>query len=252
MMTQQGHTLSGKKVLISGASAGIGRETALLLASQGMKVLALGRNEEALQSLQDLAPKGSLRWLAGDLNEASYLDALEPELTDVDVFLNNAGVLRYAPIMDLKSTDFSWMFQTNVLASIEITQRVARHMVTRRKGHLVFMTSIAAREVYRTASAYCATKHALSAMARSFRMELQEFGIKVSEIAPGMVDTDIRASSDHPVVVAAIQNRKFSPLSPAEVASAVLYAPSAISSNHFWSDFQPTESRNVCIALAAK
>ena len=224
MMTPHEQTLSGQKILISGASAGIGRETALLLASHGMKVLALGRNEEALQSLQDLAPKGSLRWLSGDLNEASYLDALGPELTDVDVFLNNAGVLRYAPIMDLKSTDFSWMFQTNVLASIEITQRVARHMVTRRKGHLVFMTSIAAREVYRTASAYCATKHALSAMARSFRMELQEFGIKVSEIAPGMVDTDIRASSDHPVVVAAIQNRKFSPLSPAEVASAVLYA----------------------------
>ena len=224
MMTPHEQTLSGQKILISGASAGIGRETALLLASQGMKVLALGRNEEALQSLQDLAPKGNLRWLAGDLNEASYLDALEPELSDVDVFLNNAGVLRYAPIMDLKSTDFSWMFQTNVLASIEITQRVARHMVKRRKGHLVFMTSIAAREVYRTASAYCATKHALSAMARSFRMELQEFGIKVSEIAPGMVDTDIRASSNHPVVVAAIQNRKFSPLSPAEVASAVLYA----------------------------
>ena len=95
-MAQQGHTLPGKKVLISGASAGIGRETALLLASQGMKVLALGRNAEALQALQDLAPKGSMGWLAGDLNDTTYLNALEPELSDVDVFLNNAGVLRYA------------------------------------------------------------------------------------------------------------------------------------------------------------
>lgn len=224
MMAPTGRPIAGKKILISGASAGIGRETALLLAAQGMQVLALGRNESALQSLQALAPKGSLRWLAGDLNEAAYLDSIDPELADVDVFLNNAGVLRYAPIMDLTAEDFSWMFQTNVLASIQLTQRVARHMVARRKGHLVFMTSIAAREVYRTASAYCATKHALSAMARSFRLELQEFGIKVSEIAPGMVDTDIRASSDHPVVIAAIQNRKFSPLSPAEVASAVLFA----------------------------
>lgn len=224
MMAPTGRPIAGKKILISGASAGIGRETALLLAAQGMQVLALGRNESALQSLQALVPKGSLRWLAGDLNEAAYLDSIDPELADVDVFLNNAGVLRYAPIMDLTAEDFSWMFQTNVLASIQLTQRVARHMVARRKGHLVFMTSIAAREVYRTASAYCATKHALSAMARSFRLELQEFGIKVSEIAPGMVDTDIRASSDHPVVIAAIQNRKFSPLSPAEVASAVLFA----------------------------
>lgn len=224
MNAQQNHPLTGKKILISGASAGIGRETALLLANQGMQVLALGRRADALQALQDVAPAGSVRWLAGDLNDPAYLDALEPQLSEVDVFLNNAGVLRYAPIMDLTAEDFSWMFQTNVLASIQITQRVARHMVARRKGHLVFMTSIAAREVYRTASAYCATKHALSAMARSFRLELQDFGIKVSEIAPGMVDTDIRASSDHPVVVAAIQNRKFAPLSPAEVASAVLFA----------------------------
>ena len=224
MLAHQKNSLSGKKILISGASAGIGRETALLLAAQGMQVLALGRRADALQTLQDLAPAGSVRWLAGDLNDTAYLEALEPELTDVDVFLNNAGVLRYAPVMDLTAEDFAWMFQTNVLASIQITQRVARRMVARRKGHLVFMTSIAAREVYRTASAYCATKHALSAMARSFRMELQEFGIKVSEIAPGMVDTDIRASSDHPVVIAAIQNRKFAPLSPAEVASAVWFA----------------------------
>jgi len=135
-------------------------------------------------------------------------------------------VLRYAPVMDLTAEDFSWMFQTNVLASIQITQRVARHMVARRKGHLVFMTSIAAREVYRTASAYCATKHALSAMARSFRLELQEFGIKVSEIAPGMVDTDIRNSSTHPGFVAQLKSRPFGPLSPEDVAEAVVYAVS--------------------------
>ena len=217
-------SVQGKTILITGASAGIGLATAVQLAQQGAKIIALGRRQDALDALAAQFPAGQVRTLAGDLNDEAFvqrIDALAPEL---DVFVNNAGVLRYAPILELTPEDCQWMFQTNVLASIQITQRVARHMVARRRGHLVFMTSIAAREVYRTASAYCATKHALSAMARSFRMELQEFGIKVSEIAPGMVDTDIRASSDHPVVIAAIQNRKFAPLSPAEVASAVLFA----------------------------
>ena len=79
------------------------------------------------------------------------------------------------------------------------------------------MTSIAAREVYRLASVYCATKHALSALARSFRVELQGHGIKVTEIAPGMVDTAIREGSTHPAVTASVAARKFAPLTAEEV-----------------------------------
>ena len=86
------------------------------------------------------------------------------------------------------------------------------------------MTSIAAREVYRLGVIYCATKHALSAIARGLRLELQEYGIKVTEIAPGMVDTDIRATSNHPRVLAAVDARKFSALTPQEVAAAVVFA----------------------------
>jgi NADP-dependent 3-hydroxy acid dehydrogenase YdfG len=86
------------------------------------------------------------------------------------------------------------------------------------------MTSIAAREVYQLGSIYCATKHALSALARSFRIELQGHGIRVTEIAPGMVDTDIRAGSDHPRVLAAVSARKFDPLTAEEVAEAVVFA----------------------------
>jgi NADP-dependent 3-hydroxy acid dehydrogenase YdfG len=119
------------------------------------------------------------------------------------------------------------MFQTNVLASLKVTQILGRAMVARKAGHMVFMTSIAAREVYRLASVYCATKHALSALARSFRLELQGFGIKVTEVAPGMVDTDIRNGSDHPDVLAAVAVRKFKALTAQEVADAVAYAVTA-------------------------
>ena len=89
------------------------------------------------------------------------------------------------------------------------------------------MTSTAAREVYPLGSVYSATKHALSALARSLRVELQSHGIKVTEIAPGMVDTDIRATSNHPSVIKALEARKFSPLAPEEVAEAVVYATTA-------------------------
>jgi NADP-dependent 3-hydroxy acid dehydrogenase YdfG len=119
------------------------------------------------------------------------------------------------------------MFQTNVLAALKITQIIGRAMVAKQRGHIVFMSSIAAREVYRLASVYCATKHALSALARSFRLELQGAGIRVTEVAPGMVDTDIRTGSNHPDVLASVANRKFKPLTAQEVADAVAYAVQA-------------------------
>jgi 3-hydroxy acid dehydrogenase/malonic semialdehyde reductase len=119
------------------------------------------------------------------------------------------------------------MFRTNVLASLRIIQAVAKQMVARKRGHIIIMTSIAAREVYRLGVIYCATKHALSAVARGLRLEVQGDGVKVTEIAPGMVDTDIRATSDHPAVIAAVNARKFGPLTPEEVADAVVYAAQA-------------------------
>jgi NADP-dependent 3-hydroxy acid dehydrogenase YdfG len=220
-------SLQGKTILITGASAGIGRATAVQLAQQGARLIALGRRQDALDALAAQFPAGQVRTMAGDLNDETFvqrIDALAPEL---DVFVNNAGVLRYAPILELTPEDCQWMFQTNVLASLRVTQGIARGMVGNKRGHIVFMSSIAAREVYRLASVYCATKHALSALARSLRLELQSHGIKVTEVAPGMVDTDIRTGSDHPDVIASVGTRKFKALTADEVAQAVVYALSA-------------------------
>ena len=97
-MTQ---SLQGKVVLITGASAGIGRSTAMTLAAQGAHIIALGRREDALQSLKDSLPAGTVRVLAGDLNDDDYLKKVQALAPEVDVFINNAGVLRYAPILDL-------------------------------------------------------------------------------------------------------------------------------------------------------
>jgi NADP-dependent 3-hydroxy acid dehydrogenase YdfG len=216
--------LSGKQVLVTGASAGIGRACAVALAKAGAKVIATGRRAAELESLGKEIP---VQTLAGDLNDAGFAEDLAAAAREADLFVNNAGILKYAPFLEMTDEDCEAMFRTNVLAAFRISRLVARSMVRRGRGHIIVMTSIAAREVYQLGLIYCATKHALSAMARGLRIELQSQGIRVTEVAPGMVDTGIRATSDHPRVLDAIKNRKFSPLTSEEVAEAVLYAAQA-------------------------
>lgn len=221
-----GVPLAGKSALVTGASSGIGKATTMALVQSGAKVIATGRRQPALDALKKQFGQ-SVEVIAGDLNDKGFVEALAQAARDVDIFVNNAGVLKYAPLMDLTDADCEWMFRTNVLAALRVTHAVAKSMIERRSGHIIVMTSTAAREVYQLGVIYCATKHALSAIARGLRIELQGHGIKVTEIAPGMVDTDIRVSSDHPRVIAALNSRKFDPLTPEEVAEAVVYAAQA-------------------------
>jgi NADP-dependent 3-hydroxy acid dehydrogenase YdfG len=216
-------SLTGKSVLVTGASAGIGRACVELLVGVGASVLATGRRKGELDALVKQHGK-AVNTIAGDLNDAGFVTELAAAARDVDIMVSNAGILTYAPLMDMTFEDTEAMFRTNVLASFRITHEVAKSMVKRGSGHIIMMTSTAAREVYRLGVIYCATKHALSAITRGLRIELQGYGIKVTEIAPGMVDTDIRANSHHPAVLEAIKARKFAPLTAMEVAEAVLYA----------------------------
>jgi NADP-dependent 3-hydroxy acid dehydrogenase YdfG len=219
-------SLAGKVALVTGASAGIGRASAIALVRAGARVIATGRRQSALDSLAKQCG-GAVETVAGDLNDARFSDGLAARSRDVDILLSNAGVLKYAPLLDSTQADIEEMFRTNVLASFRITLAVAKAMAARGRGHVIVMTSIAARDVYPLGVIYCTTKHALSAFARGLRIELQGQGVKVTEIAPGMVDTEIRATSDHPRVLEALRVRKFTALTAEEVAEAVVYAAQA-------------------------
>lgn len=219
--------LSGKAALVTGATAGIGRATAVALARAGAKVLATGRRKTELDALKAQCAGQAVDTIAGDLNDAHFVDELVRAAGGVDLFVNNAGVLKYAPLLDVTDADCEAMFRTNVLAAFRITKAMAKLMVQRRRGHIIVISSIAAREAYQLGGIYCATKHALSAITRVLRLELQGHGIKVTEIAPGMVDTGIRATSDHPRVLEALKARKFSPLTTDEVAQAIVFAAQA-------------------------
>jgi NADP-dependent 3-hydroxy acid dehydrogenase YdfG len=216
--------LSGRSVLVTGASAGIGKATVAALVAAGATVLATGRRQDALDALVEQHGATSVQTIVGDLNDGGFVEALAARAKDVDILVNNAGILTYAPVMDMTFADTAAMFTTNVLAAFRVMHALAKSMVARKRGHIIVMSSTAAREVYRLGVIYCATKHALSALTRGFRIELQGFGIRVTEIAPGMVDTDIRNASTHPAVQAALAARKFDPLTPQEVADAVVFA----------------------------
>jgi NADP-dependent 3-hydroxy acid dehydrogenase YdfG len=216
--------LMGKQALVTGASAGIGRACAMALAKAGARVIATGRREAELASLKNQCP---VETVAGDLNDPAFSRDLAARARDVELFVNNAGVLTYAPVLEMTDEQVESMFRTNVLAAFRITRDIARAMAEKRRGHIIIMSSIAAREVYPLTAIYAATKHALAAITRGLRIELQGQGVKVTEIAPGMVDTGIRDTSTHPRVQEGFKARKFSPLTPEEVAEAVVFATCA-------------------------
>src|SRR5207342_2699999 len=140
-----GGALSGKTVLVTGASAGIGRASAIALAEAGAKVIATGRRKRELDSLAKQCGGAVTEAIAGDLNDAHFVDDLAKRARDVDILVNNAGILKYAPLMDMTDGEVEAMFRTNVLAAFRVTHAVAKSMMERRRGHIIVMTSIAAR-----------------------------------------------------------------------------------------------------------
>lgn len=217
--------LAGKSALVTGASAGIGRACALALAREGAEVLATGRRAKELDSLvaEIGSVGGSARAIAGDLNRPGFPAELAKEAGAVDIFVSNAGVLVYAPFIELPPAEIDAMIQTNVIASLKLMQLIAAAMAERGSGHVVVITSGAARRAVPLGLVYSAAKAAMSAAARTLRVELQDRGIKVTEIAPGTVDTGIRKNSHHPAYLAKMQARKFAPLSVDDVAAAIVY-----------------------------
>jgi NADP-dependent 3-hydroxy acid dehydrogenase YdfG len=214
---------SGKRVLVAGASEGVGRETTLLFAAEGATVLAVARNASRLDALKTEA-EGEVVAIAGDLTDEDFVDRLAAEAGDIDFLVNLAGRTAHAPFLESDPNIWRAAWELNVLALLRLSQAIARGMVNRKQGHIINVSSILARQVYPLTMFYAATKHATAALTRGMRLELAEHGVRVTEIAPGLLDTSLMAQADHPVVVGAYAKREGDRLPAVEVARAILYA----------------------------
>ncbi|KAI5124552.1 hypothetical protein M0805_003074 [Coniferiporia weirii] len=191
--------LIGKTILITGASGGIGAATALLFAKAGSNLILLARRADALQKVVDAvkAVQGSGKVasvqldVSDKLQVASLWEKIPKDLRNVDVLVNNAGfVLGVERVGSIAPEDIEAMFTTNVFGLIGMTQLLIKDFKERKTGHVINIGSVAGREAYVGGSIYCATKHAVRAFSGALMREVVDTPIRVTEIQPGMVETE--------------------------------------------------------------
>ena len=217
-----------KQALITGATSGIGRATALRLAREGYDITATGRRAERLEELrlQIEAAGGSCTTLCFDVrSEEEVRRRLEP-LERVDLLVNNAGLAAGLEHIDQGDTaDWDAMIDTNVKGLLYVTRVVAPKMVEAGCGHIFNIGSIAGTEPYENGAVYCASKHAVHAISQAMRADLLAAGIKVTEIRPGMVETEFSEVRFHGDKERAAKTYEgVVPLTGEDIAEAIAWA----------------------------
>ncbi len=178
--------------VVTGASAGIGAATARRLAGEGFTIVAAARR---LDRLEDLAREIDATVLELDVRQADSIDAFAAEVAGrfghADVLVNNAGLaLGLSPIAETPDEEWIGMLETNVLGLLRVTRGLLPLLRKAPHAHIVNLGSIAAFEVYKGGAGYAATKHAVRAISRTLRLEVNGEPIRVTEVSPGMVETE--------------------------------------------------------------
>jgi len=232
--------LLGKTVLVTGASSGIGAATAILFAKGGANVILVARRLEALKKVTDecvavhkesgLLQGGKFATIQLDVSDkaqvATLLDKVPQDLRDIDVLVNNAGyVVGLDHVGSIDDAVVEGMFATNVLGLISMTQLLVREFKKKQAGHIINLGSVASVEPYVGGSIYTATKHAVRAFSGSLLRELVNTPIRVTEIQPGMVETEfslVRFRGDASAAKKVYQGLQ--PLTPGDIAEEIVWA----------------------------
>lgn len=224
-----------KIALITGASSGIGEACAHLFAQQGYNLILLGRREHLLEKIaHHLADKYAIevKKIQADVRDKEninyVLNTLPTAWKNVDVLINNAGLSQGLDPIDKGNTDdWDTMIDTNVKGLLYVSKIVSGWMVANMKGHIINIGSIAGKEVYANGNVYCATKHAVDALNKGMRIDLLPYGIKVTAINPGMVETEfsiVRFKGDESRAKKVYDG--FEPLLAQDIAEAIWFAVS--------------------------
>lgn len=211
--------------VVTGASSGIGEATAKNLAAQGFHVVAVARRKDRLEELADEIGGTAV---VADVTDQGAVDALADRVSRVDVLVNNAGGARgLQPVADADLEHWRWMWETNVLGTLRVTRALLPKLIESGDGLIVTVTSVAALEVYDGGAGYTAAKHAQGAVHRTLRGELLGKPVRLTEIAPGAVETEfslVRFDGDQQRADAVYSG--ITPLVAADVAEVIGFVAS--------------------------
>lgn len=225
--------LRGKRVLITGASSGIGAACAAAFAQAGSELLVCSRERSRLDPVvAQLSALTKVYPFALDvrhrLSVESSLAALPQEWRQIDILVNNAGLaLGLEPLHQGSIEEWEQMIDTNLKGLLYVTRAVLPQMIERGSGHVINLGSTAGHRVYPGGNVYCATKHAVDALSRALKRDLEGTRIRVSSVDPGAVQTNfstVRFRGDAERAARVYENMQ--PLTPEDVAEVVVFCAS--------------------------
>ncbi len=223
-----------KTIFITGATSGIGKSTAILLAKQKNRIILCGRNQTVLEELKsELSNETEIFTLSFDVRNLDEvfeaINSLPEDWKNIDVLINNAGNAHgLDSIADGNPEDWNAMMDGNVKGLLYVSQPIIKLMKEKQNGQIINISSVAARQTYANGVVYCASKKAVDVISEGMRLELTEFGIRVTNIQPGAVETDfskVRFKGDDDR--AATVYTGYEPLLPEDIADTIAYCINA-------------------------
>lgn len=188
--------LKGKKVLVTGASGGIGKAIAIELSSNGADLCLTGRNKSELESLQKLIG-GNCQIIISDLSKSEGIDELansaQEKMGQIDILINNAGITRDNLFMRMSEEDWNEVINVNLNSIFKLTKHLIKGMIKRRYGRIINITSVIGVAGGAGQSNYSASKAGIIAMSKSLAQEVGSRSVTVNSIAPGFIETNMTA-----------------------------------------------------------
>jgi NADP-dependent 3-hydroxy acid dehydrogenase YdfG len=224
----------GSYVFITGASSGFGEACAEIFAKNGYNLILTARRKERLEKISTLLTrKYGIEVITAELDvrdEQAVNELIKnlPEIakSELKILINNAGLAAGRdPIETGLTSDWNQMIDTNIKGLLYVSQSIIPLLKLNGNGHIFNISSIAGKEVYVNGNVYCATKHAVDALSKAMRIELVEFGIKVTNIAPGAAETEfslVRFKGDKSIAHSVYQG--FEPLQAKDIAETIYFA----------------------------
>ena len=227
--------IKDKVAIVTGASSGIGYATALALSKAGAKVAIGARRTEKLKELENEITQNGGEAFSQKLDVTkrsdcdSFVKSVVGKWGQVDILVNNAGLMPLSFVKNLKVDEWDQMIDVNIKGVLYCTAAVIPHMMEKKSGHIVNISSVAGRIVFPSGSVYCATKHAVTALSEGLRQEFStRKNIRVTCIEPGVVSTELTNTITDESLKDFVENaKKMQSLSAQDIANAIVYAVEA-------------------------